>query len=163
MLRFVIFAFLCGHSFSAVPVAAFLDQHCVECHDADVKKGGLDLTSLTFDRLDSSTLKSWQHIFERVRNGEMPPNKQPQPEKNEKDLFLAALNEPLLKTDQADIAANGRVRSRRLTRVEYEHTLHDLLGIDIPLKTLLPEDRASHGFETVAATRLTPSITHPRC
>ena len=150
MLRFVIFAFLCGHSFSAVPVAAFLDQHCVECHDADVKKGGLDLTSLTFDRLDSSTLKSWQHIFERVRNGEMPPNKQPQPEKNEKDLFLAALNEPLLKTDQADIAANGRVRSRRLTRVEYEHTLHDLLGIDIPLKTLLPEDRASHGFETVA-------------
>jgi len=150
MLRFVIFAFLCGHSFSAVPVAAFLDQHCVECHDADVKKGGLDLTSLTFDRLDSSTLKSWQHIFERVRDGEMPPNKQPQPEKNEKDLFLAALKEPLLKTDQADIAANGRVRSRRLTRVEYEHTLHDLLGIDIPLKTLLPEDRASHGFETVA-------------
>jgi hypothetical protein len=150
MLRFVIFAFLCGHSFSAVPVAAFLDQHCVECHDADVKKGGLDLTSLTFDRLDSSTLKSWQHIFERVRNGEMPPNKQPQPEKNEKDLFLAALKEPLLKTDQADIVANGRVRSRRLTRVEYEHTLHDLLGIDIPLKTLLPEDRASHGFETVA-------------
>ena len=150
MLRFVIFAFLCGHSFSAVPVAAFLDQHCVECHDADVKKGGLDLTSLTFDRLDSSTLKSWQHIFERVRDGEMPPNKQPQPEKNEKDLFLAALNEPLLKTDQADIVANGRVRSRRLTRVEYEHTLHDLLGIDIPLKTLLPEDRASHGFETVA-------------
>jgi hypothetical protein len=150
MLRFVIFAFLCGHSFSAVPVAAFLDQHCVECHDADVKKGGLDLTSLTFDRLDSSTLKSWQHIFERVRDGEMPPKKQPQPEKNEKDLFLAALKEPLLKTDQADIAANGRVRSRRLTRVEYEHTLHDLLGIDIPLKTLLPEDRASHGFETVA-------------
>ncbi len=150
MLRFVIFAFLCGHSFSAVPVAAFLDQHCVECHDTEVKKGGLDLTSLTFDRLDGSTLKSWQHIFERVRDGEMPPKKQPQPEKNEKDLFLAALNEPLLKTDQADIAANGRVRSRRLTRVEYEHTLHDLLGIDIPLKTLLPEDRASHGFETVA-------------
>jgi hypothetical protein len=60
------------------------------------------------------------------------------------------LKEPLLKTDQADIVANGRVRSRRLTRVEYEHTLHDLLGIDIPLKTLLPEDRASHGFETVA-------------
>jgi hypothetical protein len=28
--------------------------------------------------------------------------------------------------------------------------MHDLLGIDIPLKTLLPEDRASHGFETVA-------------
>jgi hypothetical protein len=153
MFRFVflaLFAFLCGHSFSAAPVAAFLEQHCVECHDADVKKGGLDLTSLNFDKLDPASLKAWQHIFERVRDGEMPPKKKTQPEKNEKDLFLAALKEPLLKTDQADIAANGRVRSRRLTRVEYEHTMHDLLGIDIPLKTLLPEDRASHGFETVA-------------
>jgi hypothetical protein len=51
---------------------------------------------------------------------------------------------------QADIAANGRVRSRRLTRTEYENTMHDLLGIDMPLKVLLPEDRASYGFETVA-------------
>ena len=151
MLRFLsLFALFSGVSFAAVPVAAFLEGHCVECHDADVKKGGLDLTSLNFDKLDPASLKAWQHIFERVRDGEMPPKKKPQPEKNEKDLFLAALKQPLLETDQADIAANGRVRSRRLTRVEYEHTLHDLLGIDIPLKTLLPEDRASHGFETVA-------------
>jgi hypothetical protein len=150
LVHFALFISFCGTSISAVPVAAFLEGHCIECHDADVKKGGLDLTSLTFDKLDASSLKAWQHIFERVRDGEMPPKKKPQPEKNEKDLFLAALKEPLLKTDQADIAANGRVRSRRLTRVEYEHTLHDLLGIDIPLKTLLPEDWASHGFETVA-------------
>ena len=153
MLRFVFLAltsFFCGSTFAAVPVAAFLEGHCVECHDADVKKGGLDLTDLNFDKLDPASLKAWQHIFERVRDGEMPPKKKPQPEKNEKDLFLAALKEPLLEADKTDIAANGRVRSRRLTRVEYEHTMHDLLGIDIPLKTLLPEDRASHGFETVA-------------
>jgi hypothetical protein len=151
MLRFLfLIALFGGASFAAVPVAAFLEGHCVECHDADVKKGGLDLTSLNFDKLDPASLKAWQHIFERVRDGEMPPKKKPQPEKVEKDLFLAALKEPLLEADTADIAANGRVRSRRLTRVEYEHTMHDLLGIDIPLKTLLPEDRASHGFETVA-------------
>lgn len=147
MLRFLsLFALFSGVSFAAVPVAAFLEGHCVECHDADVKKGGLDLTSLTFEAKNPV----WIKVFERVRDGEMPPKKKPQPEKNEKDLFLAALKEPLLEADKADIAANGRVRSRRLTRVEYEHTLHDLLGIDIPLKTLLPEDRASHGFETVA-------------
>jgi len=153
MLRIVPFAlcaFCYGHALASIPVAAFLEGHCVECHDADVKKGGLDLTTLTFDKLDAASLTTWQHIFERVRDGEMPPKKKPQPDKNEKDLFLAALKAPLLEIDQADIAANGRVRSRRLTRVEYEHTMHDLLGIDIPLKTLLPEDRASHGFETVA-------------
>lgn len=135
-----------GGSFAAVPVAAFLEGHCVECHDADVKKGGLDLSSLAFDAKNPV----WIKVFERVRDGEMPPKKKPQPETKEKELFLTALKEPLLEADKADIAANGRVRSRRLTRVEYEHTLHDLLGIDIPLKTLLPEDRASHGFETVA-------------
>jgi hypothetical protein len=119
----------------------FIEKHCVDCHDADAAKGGLDFGKLPSDLNRPETLAKWVHIFDRVDQGEMPPKKQPQPEKNEKDLFLAALKEPLLKTDQADIAANGRVRSRRLTRVEYEHTLHDLLGIDIPLKTLLPEDR----------------------
>lgn len=148
MFRFVsvLIALNCVSSSAETPVAAFLDAHCAECHDPDVKKGGLDLASLTFDPTNST----WIKVFERVRDGEMPPKKKPQPEKTEKDLFLTALKEPLLKADAADIAANGRVRSRRLTRTEYEHTLHDLLGIDIPLKTLLPEDRASHGFETVA-------------
>ena len=151
MLRFLtLFMLFGGTSFAAIQVADFLEGHCVECHDADVQKGDLDLTSLDVNKLDPAAFKAWQRVFERVRDGEMPPKKKPQPEKNEKDLFLAALKEPLLEADRADIAANGRVRSRRLTRVEYEHTLHDLLGIDIPLKTLLPEDRASHGFETVA-------------
>ena len=82
--------------------------------------------------------------------GEMPPRKKEQPPADTKSAFLAGLKKPLSEADAADIAANGRVRSRRLTRTEYEHTLHDLLGIDIPLKLLLPEDPESHGFETVA-------------
>ncbi len=129
---------------------AFLERHCVECHDADVKKGGLDLVALQFHPADTDNFSRWQQIFERVRDGEMPPKKKPQPEPAAKQAFVAALQKPLLEADAADIAANGRVRGRRLTRTEYEHTLHDLLGIDIPLKVLLPEDRASHGFETVA-------------
>ncbi|MGV3663819.1 MAG: DUF1592 domain-containing protein [Prosthecobacter sp.] len=132
------------------PLATFLDQHCIECHDADMKKGGLDLDALKFDLTDANAFKQWQHVFGRVRDGEMPPAKKEQPAKADAEAFLAGLQEPLLKADAADIAANGRVRSRRLTRTEYEHTMHDLLGIDIPLKELLPEDRASHGFETVA-------------
>jgi hypothetical protein len=142
---------------AATPAAlsAFLDQHCAECHDADVKKSGLDVTSLSFDALtkeplDAAAFHAWQKIYERVRDGEMPPKKKPQPAKPEKSGFLTALKSPLVKADAADIAERGRVRSRRLTRVEYEHTMHDLLGIDIPLKNLLPEDPASHGFQTVA-------------
>ncbi|MEZ5384015.1 MAG: DUF1592 domain-containing protein [Prosthecobacter sp.] len=132
------------------PVATFIDQHCIECHDADVSKGDLDLSALGFDLKDPHAFQSWQKVFERVRDGEMPPKKKPQPEAAEKETFLTGLKTPLVKVESDYLAANGRVRSRRLTRTEYENTLHDLLGIDIPLKTLLPEDRASYGFETVA-------------
>ena len=60
------------------------------------------------------------------------------------------LGGPLTKADREDREAAGRVNVRRLTRREYEHTVHDLLGVDLPLADLLPEDVATHGFETVA-------------
>lgn len=159
MIRFpllpgaLLFAFSshpCPADTPPAPLSAFLDQHCIECHDSDVKKGGLDLEALKFDLSNADSFQNWQKAYERVRDGEMPPKKKAQPAKADADAFLTSLKEPMLKADAADIAANGRVRSRRLTRTEYENTLHDLLGIDMPLRVLLPEDRASYGFETVA-------------
>lgn len=137
---------------AAVPksLASFLDQHCVECHDADVKKGGLDLLALPFDLADAEAFQKWRRVFERVHSGEMPPKKRERPPQAELETFLTSLKQPMVKADAEDIATLGRVRGRRLTRVEYEHTLHDLLGIDIPLKQMLPEDGSAHGFETVA-------------
>jgi hypothetical protein len=135
------------------PLAGFLDQHCLECHDGDIQKGGLDLTALPFDLADRDVFAKWQRVFERVHDGEMPPAKKERPAKPQLEAFLVGLKQPLIDTDAADIAANGRVRGRRLTRTEYEHTLHDLLGIDLPLKLLLPEDGAAHGFETVASAQ----------
>ena len=39
---------------------------------------------------------------------------------------------------------------RRLTRIEYENTVRDLLGIDADLKQLLPDDSRTGGFDTSA-------------
>lgn len=132
------------------PLAAFLDAHCLECHDAEVKKGGLNLLDLSFAPEDPALFPTWQRVYERVRDGEMPPAKKARPETGEQETFLASLGEPLLSADRTDIAERGRVRGRRLTRTEYENSLHDLLGIDLPLASLLPEDPETHGFETVA-------------
>jgi hypothetical protein len=131
--------------------SGFLRDYCHDCHDGDVSKGDLNLADLKFDPANSANFKTWQQVFERVRDDEMPPAKKPRPAKSDLGRFLADLQSPLLAADRSDIADRGRVRSRRLTRTEYEHTVHDLLGIDIPLKELLPEDPSSHGFETVAA------------
>jgi hypothetical protein len=133
------------------PLIGFLDSHCLECHDADQTKGGLNLDALPFDLEKPENFATWQRVFERVESGEMPPAKKPRPAKGEQETFLTGLHEPLYQTDLADISENGRVRSRRLTRVEYENSLHDLLGIDLPLAGLLPEDPESYGFETVAS------------
>ncbi|MEM9283511.1 MAG: DUF1592 domain-containing protein [Verrucomicrobiota bacterium] len=129
---------------------AFLDRHCLECHDDVVTKADLNLLDLEFNLKDPGTFAIWQRVFERVRDDEMPPASKKRPEAAELAELLPALKEPLLAADRIDVEEKGRVRSRRLTRQEYEHTLHDLLGIDLPLTELLPEDPASHGFETVA-------------
>jgi hypothetical protein len=45
MLRFLLACFL-STSLLAAPPTAFLEQHCYDCHDAETKKGDLDLTAL---------------------------------------------------------------------------------------------------------------------
>ncbi len=132
-------------------LAGFVDAHCVECHDDSVKKGGLNLLDLPFDPADPANFAMWRRVYERVRDGEMPPEKEPAPPPEPLAAFLTGLKTPLVAADETRISATGRVQSRRLTAREYENTIHDLLGIDIPLANLLPEDPETSGFETVAS------------
>src|SRR5258708_83428 len=41
------------------PCWRFLDSHCLECHDAQTKKGGLDLTRLKFDLKSPTNFSEW--------------------------------------------------------------------------------------------------------
>lgn len=126
-------------------VKPFFESSCTDCHDADTKKGGLDLTSLSPDLANPETMRIWIRIHDRVRDGEMPPKKKTQPSAGDKSRFLNTLSTELIK---ADVAQKGTVL-RRLNRVEYENTVCDLLGIKVPLQELLPEDGKAHGFDNV--------------
>jgi len=53
----------------------FLETHCIECHDGEDKKGGLDLASLREIHADPKTSAQWIKVFDRVLAGEMPPPK----------------------------------------------------------------------------------------
>lgn len=127
--------------------------YCYDCHDDSITKGGLDLTNTPFDLNSKHHFETWSHIYDRVKQGEMPPKKKDQPSSEERTLFLTLLKNELDQTDRSKIKKEGRVHSRRLTRTEYEHSLHDLLGIRIPLKKLLPADESGHSFETLADTQ----------
>lgn len=135
---------------AAPNTTAFFDKHCTECHDADVKKGGLDLTALKWKPEDRANFDQWVEVFDRVQKGEMPPKKKEQPEAVAQKTFLTSLESSLHDHQATEIAKTGRTVLRRLNRVEYENTVHDLLGIKTPLRDILPEDTPMYGFDTVA-------------
>ena len=129
---------------AAIPTP-FLEQHCYDCHDSETKKGGLDLTALGTDLAKADLIAKWVRVHDRIASGEMPPKKKAQPEAKEKQAFLGTLANSLT---EADLATKG-VLVRRLTRVEYENTLRDLLGVRTEMQSMLPEDGKAHGFDKV--------------
>jgi hypothetical protein len=70
--------FLCAPAYSGEPGAndglrTFLGARCVTCHGSDVKKGGLDLESLSTDFKNPAVFEKWVRIHDRIQAGEMPP------------------------------------------------------------------------------------------
>lgn len=132
----------------ADPPRAFLDAHCVSCHDAESKKGNLDLTALPADFADPKAFARWVKVHDRVKAGEMPPKKKPDPK--ETDRFLTDLAADLTRADLARRGPDGRATVRRLTRTEYEYTVQDLLALPgVPLRDDLPADGSAAGFDKV--------------
>jgi hypothetical protein len=125
-------------------IRTFLDRHCSECHDADTKKGGLDLGALPGNLTARPALDRWTGIVDRITRGEMPPAKHARLSPEDIQSFVGWIRPRLLDADRARRA----VVQRRLNRVEYENTVRDLLGIDLELKPLLPEDQRAGGFDT---------------
>lgn len=140
----------CSAAAAMAPNATFLDDHCVDCHDAEAKKGGLDLTSLAWDLEKPESFEKWVKVFDLVSKGEMPPKKKARPEAKTQQTFLTNIGAGLRSFDARRQAATGRTVLRRLNRIEYERTVQDLLGIATPLARMLPEETPSHGFDTVA-------------
>lgn len=131
-------------------VRPFFVDHCAACHDADTKKGGLDLIELSWNPLDPKSFDQWIKIFDFVETKRMPPRSREHPDPAARVAFLKPLKTELRAANLAKRRAEGRVALRRLNRIEYENTLHDLLAIDAPLQSLLPEDASAHGFDNVS-------------
>jgi hypothetical protein len=128
----------------------FLEKNCFECHDAEVKKGGLDLTALKFDPASPTNFSAWVLIHDRVSKGEMPPKKKARPATAELEAFTNFLASSLISAEQARLAKEGRATQRRLNRYEYENTLRDLLHAPwLQIRDSLPEDGEAYRFNKV--------------
>ena len=123
----------------------FLERHCLDCHDADSKKGGLDLTTLGSA---PGQLQTWIKIHDAVEQGEMPPKKKRQPEPAERAEFAQRLDAAIL----SGLPSEPASRLRRLTRREFENALKDLLALPrLDITALLPADGRVAGYDKIAS------------
>lgn len=141
-----VWSFIALSSQGALPsIQPFLNEHCMDCHDGEIKKGDLDLSSLSTDGGDAAAFKKWVRVFDRVAAGEMPPPKKKQPAQKAVQDFMAALGSDLV--DQSK-TQKGTVL-RRLNRREYQNTINDLLGVNVNVIDSLPEDGRAKGFDNI--------------
>ncbi|HEV2208293.1 MAG TPA: DUF1592 domain-containing protein [Verrucomicrobiae bacterium] len=128
-------------------VQPLLEEHCYDCHGDGANKGGI-----AFDQLktDPSILNHelWLKVLNNIRAGLMPPPKKPRlPAIDEQQL------EAWIKFGVFGIHANnpdpGRVTLRRLNRVEYRNTIHDLLGVTFNANFEFPPDDTGYGFDNI--------------
>ena len=136
---------------NAADRSAFLERHCYECHDSESKKGGLDLTLLKLQPDQPSNFNAWVKVHDALSKGAMPPAKKLRPDAQALNETVASLADELTATDEARQKREGRTGVRRLSRVEFENTLRDLLAVP-GLRVLhnLPADGKSHGFDRSA-------------
>ena len=76
-------------------------------------------------------------MVDRVSAREMPPPDGPALDEKLRSEFVQELGTCLKEYQTKQFDQHGRVQGRRLTNLQLERTLQDLLGIDIPLTILM--------------------------
>jgi mono/diheme cytochrome c family protein len=139
------------------PHRATLDRYCVSCHNGRVLAGGLALDALDVSRVTGDPA-SWEKVVRKLRGRMMPPAGMPRPDEATYDSLATSLEAAL---DAASAARRNPGRTdtfRRLSRVEYQNAIRDILALDVDVSSLLPKDDASHGFDNVANGELSPTL-----
>ena len=138
-------------------IQPLIESSCIGCHDVNTETR-LDFTKLDRDFEDANTFRAWVNIVDRIRKGEMPPASEPRPDAKAQTAALSFLEKELFKVNRRQQQKRGRVPSRRLSRLEYEHTLHDLLGIGGDIARYLPPATRSGMFDVVTAKQDMSSV-----
>ena len=111
------------------PVKAVLQDRCTECHNEDLKKGGLNLQPLITSFNARRDLDTWVKVESMVVRGKMPPKGEKALAKRQVKLFKNWFDRQFVRPDGVQHA--GPSRPRRLTREELQNSLEDILHIKI--------------------------------
>ncbi len=136
--------------------SAFIESHCIDCHDANTARAGFRIDLLTEDFTAGNNASLWKEVMDQINSGAMPPKKKPRPDA--KDAFAVAswVAQKLDETTKAAQGAGGRVPMRRMNRVEYANTVRELFSLEEGfarrIEKELPADGKVGGFDRGAAS-----------
>ena len=130
-------------------VQYFLGAYCVSCHS-----GGGSPAEVAFDGLRGADSvvrhrKVWESAVQMVQAEGMPPEGEPQPNASEIASFVSRVSAAFDYADRHAEPNPGRVTMRRLNRVEYRHTIRDLIGVDFDPTAEFPSDNIGYGFDNI--------------
>ena len=142
-------------------VQPFLKKWCGDCHSGDEPEADLNLLAALAKAPRGDDLALLLEVRDALRDGDMPPEDEPQPPADAVAKILAWTNQ-LLKKGEAKVGP-GLVTMRRLSRSEYRNTVRDLLGLSrkaVEAATAdFPVDDLGYGFDNNGDS-LTVSTLH---
>jgi hypothetical protein len=139
------------------PQWSLLKNRCEKCHNSEDWAGGVAFDTMLPAEV-ASDAETWEKAVRKLRGRLMPPPGQTQPDQQTIDGFVSWMEGEL---DHAAVSrtAPGNVGLHRLNRTEYAREINALLGLDVDVKTLLPKDVSSDGFDNIAAVlRISPAF-----
>ncbi len=114
-------------------VRPFLTNYCIDCHGAPDEEPEAGVALGIFEDRSSAleSLPLWKRVVDIVDSSAMPPSYMDQPTDSERAAALSAMRDLLAHPELGEHRKPGRPVLRRLTRLEYNNTVRDLLGLDV--------------------------------
>lgn len=138
-------------------VKSFVTQHCISCHNADDKRGGLTLDDVNPDDVTAHP-KVWEKVVRKLAARQMPPAGRRRPDERAYESVVAALVGDLDRVAAARPNPGRTPTLRRLNRTEYQNAVRDLLAVEVDATALLPADEDNHGFDSAPLGDLSPTL-----
>lgn len=145
-------------SSSASVSARFIQQYCIQCHDAESAEGEREFESFSLPIATVDQLVSADEIIDQVTLKLMPPEDEEQPSDEQRVAVVTELRESIAQARDKIQSTGGRTVLRRLSNREYEVTLAALFDrrIDtLGLTADFPKDTTSHHVDTIGESLVT--------
>ncbi|PHS00967.1 MAG: hypothetical protein COA78_23290, partial [Blastopirellula sp.] len=144
-------------------VRPVLMQYCGKCHAPDDPENDVNFLSALKNEDLPLQRTLWMSVVVQLRNRTMPPAKEEQPNEQNR-LEIANWVETYLRaTACSDGPYAGMVTPRRLNGHEFDNTVRDLIGLDLPFSDSFPVDGSGgEGFDNNGETLFLPPLLMER-